>query len=74
MFVEIIGNIVPVLPEMIFKNVVNVRVERSSFFPCQLNDAEQSFVVFRAYVNDLAVTPRWKPIDQKRFLIVHFFL
>lgn len=72
MFVEIIGNIVPVLPEMIFKNVVNVRVERSSFFPCQLNDAEQSFVVFRAYVNHLSVTPRWKPIDQKGFLIIRF--
>ena len=73
MFVEIIGNIVPVLPKVVFKDIVNVRVERCSFFPCQLNDAEQSFVVFRAYVNDLAVTPRWKLIDQKRFLIVHFF-
>ena len=73
MFIEIIGNIVPVLLEMMFKNIVNVRVERCSFFSCQLNDAEQSFVVFRAYVNDLAVTPRWKLIDQKRFLIGHFF-
>ena len=72
MFIEIIGNIVPVLPEMMFKNIVNVRVERCSFFPCQLNDAEQSFVVFRAYVNDLAVTPRWKPIDQKCFIVVRF--
>ena len=57
MFVEIIGNIVPVLPEMMFKDVVNVGVQRCSFFSCQLDDAEQSFVVFRAYVNDLAVTP-----------------
>lgn len=56
MFIEIICDIVPVLSEVVFKNVINIRVERCSFFPCQLNDAEQSFVVFGANVNDLTVT------------------
>ena len=54
-----------------FENVVNVRVERCSFLSCQLHDAEQSFVVFRAYVN-FAVTPDGNRLTKKCFLVVRF--
>lgn len=33
MFVEISGNVVPELPEVVFKDIVDVRIKRCLFLP-----------------------------------------
>jgi hypothetical protein len=34
MFVEIIGNIIPELTEVVFKDIVDVRIQGGLFFAC----------------------------------------